>query len=550
MMNALSAPVYGLRSARYIYYLDGALKQNELDQMRQFTLIAITGFVVSTLASTVGRLQPSAILFNRVLTNLEAGTRIGALFYLASIGTSMRERMDGVIDQGVKWVPLMVVTTGIALSIIGSPFVGVSFIAFQGLAELHRKALLPSSIENAITYLGVPLHLLSFIFVPVVSRMDLLFRVIDFVDLLERCNNILHYFGKGVSLIDLTLPKIEEIDTAMVKRFADHCPIDFDVKTAAIDFIANSVHRIPNILEIQYKDGLEKVTPQNLAEMVLEKVKGEGLESYLGEGYTKITNAFSTGNFSDVIPVRVDLFNQYLSLLLHHLLTLEKDDLRKALTELDAAGNQCADMWVEEISEQLPGGGGIERRVHEYFSKVRSEWLKDTIQKTITNIKGLSGFIGGANNVHYMQKIHLVFRGSMRTRLGEVALASSANVASWEDLINLKLCSILFFQIRMNFFKIEPRFWVNQIHEAMQMQLVKNEQGRLKSFQTIPQKALMAWIEEKQEVYPLMSEDGFGFNPVFFRNELQMDGTHLTKLTDAGVVLLLADLGVLKVTLP
>lgn len=537
---------------RRTYFNDLFLQQRQLDRGQHFTVLTVicNSLLVhwNSIASSTGKDS----FFNTNRQKIAKWTQLTSMGYMLIPQGPFQARLNKGIGVFAHLSRCLQVVTAIALCSLRSYRRAAGIFAGLFLAQLQRDQKLPVQVHQSVRFFGFFLRLHEFFTTPVENLFTLLDKLEDCIDIFDGCNRFLQSLGKGVDVANLSLPKTFTFDPNVAQEYAQKAvrgeslpPLEFEIR---------SVHLIPPFLELELKDGLNKPKKGEIVQRFLSKVEEYGFQEFLGEGFEKLKKAYLEGKFADLVPLRLDLFDDSMGLYLRYMATLNKEEMEPLIKSFDDIGNYCSDGWIGEISSLLPAfkEEGIVAKFHAHLSQVRGEWLNEKLRAMEAKGGKFSAsffekLFGGINNVHFQQWVHLSARPFLRTKTGEFAAVTSANTGFLSDALSGKIHALGWKRLfSKDFQTLSPSYWVDKLKEAMRPQLILDGKGVMKIYQTITSKDLKDWIAKNHERLPLVDENTFAYNPLFFEEREDIEGYSLLQLTDQGLRLFLLDIGVLK----
>ncbi len=406
-------------------------------------------------------------------------------------------------------------------------------------SQIQRRQMLPLKVHRLIQSLEF-FHPIYLLLTPTQSRWFLIKKGHALLDLATRLSNMLIRHPLWVWL---ETPHLKVVDKDLVQEWVQH------IKNPShaffwIEFDPDSIHRIPDIFEKKIDDVLENSQPEEISQLLLERLKRLGRDIEQFPGLNKLITGYTTGQFIDQVPPCLNLFNKIANLCFRNLLKKNDEDFLMKVGELSSAGSQCSDRWVADMSELSGVHKTFEEEIHDKFSQIRSEMLNEEIDRFLRgkNQDRLRLNAGGFRNVHFYEIVHLSLRKSFRTSLAEASLASSAHQVSGLGLLQMYFQKKIFGLIlRLNQNRI---FWEERLKDLLIPKIIQDSLGHPREFREIPNQQLLGWISRVNERYDLVTGDG-EMHPSFF-NTYEVDGTLQFELTSLGVQLVLLDLGIFK----
>lgn len=417
--------------------------------------------------------------------------------------------------------------------------VAAGFLTGLVCSQIQRRQMLPLKVHRLIQSLEFfdPIYILL---TPIQSRWFLMKKGFALLGLATRISNLLI---RRPLWVWLETPHLKVVDKDLVQDWVQH------IKNPSraffwIEFDPDSIHRIPDIFEKKIDDGLENCQPEEISQLLLERLRLLERDIKQFPGLNKLITGYTTGRFIDQVPPCLNLFNKIANLCFRNLLKKNDEDFLMVVEELSSTGSQCSDRWVADMSELSGVHKTFEEEIHDKFSQIRSEMLNEEIDRFLRgeDQDRLRLHAGGFRDVHFYEIVHLSLRKSFRTSLAEASLASSAHQVGGLGLLQMYFQKKIFGLIlRLN---QNTSFWEERLKDLLIPKIIQDSLGHPREFREIPNQQLLEWISRVNERYHLVTEDG-QMDPSFF-NTYEVDGTLQFELTSLGVQLVLLDLGIFK----
>jgi hypothetical protein len=406
-------------------------------------------------------------------------------------------------------------------------------------SQIQRRQMLPLKVHRLIQSLEF-FHPIYILLTPTQSRWFLIKKGLTLLDSATRLSNLLIRHPLWVWL---ETPQLKAVNKNLVQDWVQHKKNQSN-EFFWIEFDPESIHRIPDIFKKKIDDGLENCQPEEISQLLLERLKLLERDIKQFPGLNKLITGYTTGRFIDQVPPCLNRFNKIANLCFRNLLKKNDEDFLMKVGELSSAGLQCSDRWVADMSELSGINKTFEEEIHDKFSQIRSEILNEEIDRFLRceNLDRLRLNAGGLRNVHFYQNVHLSLRKSFRTSFSEASLASSAHQVSGLGLLQMYFQKKIFgLCFRLNQNRI---FWEERLKDLLIPKIIQDSLGHLREFREIPNQQLLDWISRVNERYDLVTEDS-KMDPLFL-NTYEVNGIPKHELTDLGIQLVLLDLGIFK----
>ena len=546
---------YFFNDVRRSFFSDLFFHQMDLDQKQQTVLITVIAEEVFNLsAEVIG--TGSAKKFSNIISWVVI-TPITMGLHLLGNKLPKSEKIAKGIDFAAKHINIIRATQAVAFFALGFRRAAAARITSLGLSILRKNGQLPSGIYNFIDFCGIPIDIFFLVAVPgsglIVQSFLVLKIFMRTVTFLE--DNGIFDFDK---LKKSKKTDVRDIDCENIKDVFSKAKSIYDIE---IEFDRSSINRIPCVMNEKLDDGLADADKKTVVLIFNQKIEslGVNLKKHYPGANRIIEEGYLKEIFRDFSPHHRDKFNQYINIFLRKIILKidsnvtekeKKDHVQSQLKYYDEFGIHCTDGWVDGVCNAYyadKSQSKLHEKIHEKLAAVRDEKLSNTFITLFQDIKklgfGMLDYSGGVNNVHTLQKIHLIFYDDFKTKTGQAAQMSSENhLALWlEKRYYRKLYGSFCKVNEKSFFSYFEE--TKNLDELLQDMLKKEKQSNGSYYSEIGNGDLNQWVHEKKETYSLFDEDSYEFSHKYFADN------DIAKLTDLGRALILADAGVVRVRL-
>lgn len=290
------------------------------------------------------------------------------------------------------------------------------------------------------------------------------------------------------------------------------------------------------------------------------------------EGIDDIKSATLTGKAKDNAPTDVEQFQKVIKILLKTILDDRANRARRIQKELIPLGLSCIEGWTRDVENIInPDSKDYKWAVHHQLSKLRGI----EVLKAVEKVKIVTVICGGENNVHLVNGIEATLWHRLRSWRGvayktlnppniveayvvkkiltkqpdaigkrDIAYAGLKSLFGNSELQALLLIWIkLFYDAERHFDDVEGI--VKTVYDAIRPTYIKAKDNRMEERRTLSWQTIQMWIGEVEGRTGLkLLKDDNTYNESYIEKNLQGH----SYLTEAGVRLLLTDMGILTPT--